>query len=62
MAFAANAVRLELFRHRAEIGWVLRGTAPGAGAMLYCAFLAVFCFAISYLAFKKIERTIVDEM
>jgi lipopolysaccharide transport system permease protein len=51
------AILVEDFREA-----VLRGAAPGAGAMLYCTFIAVFCFAISYLAFKKIERTIVDEM
>lgn len=51
------AILIEGFREA-----VLRGAAPGAGSMLYCACLAVFCFAISYLVFKKIEQTIVDEM
>jgi lipopolysaccharide transport system permease protein len=41
---------------------VVDGKIPFTGELLYCATLAVICFLISYLIFKKIEPTIVDDM
>ena len=41
---------------------VIGGGVALAGDMLYCAVIAVVCFLISYLVFKKIEPTIVDDM
>jgi lipopolysaccharide transport system permease protein len=41
---------------------VIGGGVPHAGDMVYCTGMAVVCFLISYLIFKKIEPTIVDDM
>jgi lipopolysaccharide transport system permease protein len=41
---------------------VVSGALPAAGDLLYCTLLAVICFVVSYLVFKKIEPTIVDEL
>jgi lipopolysaccharide transport system permease protein len=41
---------------------VVGGRIPLVGDLLYCAVMAVTCFVISYLIFKKIEPTIVDDM
>ncbi len=41
---------------------VIGGGVPLAGDMLYCTIIAVVCFLICYLVFKKIEPTIVDDM
>jgi len=41
---------------------VVSGTLPAVGDLLYCGLLAVICFSVSYLVFKKIEPTIVDEL
>jgi lipopolysaccharide transport system permease protein len=41
---------------------VVDGGVPLAGDLLYCAVVAVTCFVICYLIFKRIERTIVDDM
>jgi lipopolysaccharide transport system permease protein len=41
---------------------VVSGTIPLARDLLYCAVMAVICFLISYLIFKRIEPTIVDDI
>ena len=41
---------------------VVGGSAPPAGDLLYCAVIAAVAFLISFLIFKKIEPTIVDDM
>jgi ABC-type polysaccharide/polyol phosphate export permease len=41
---------------------VVSGSIPLARDLLYCAVMAVICFLISYLIFKRIEPTIVDDM
>jgi lipopolysaccharide transport system permease protein len=41
---------------------VVDGGVPLAGDLLYCAVVAVTCFVVCYLIFKRIERTIVDDM
>ena len=41
---------------------VIGGGVEFAGDMVYCTVTAVVCFLISYLIFKKIEPTIVDDM
>jgi len=41
---------------------VVGGRIPLVGDLLYCVVMAVTCFVISYLIFKKIEPTIVDDM
>jgi lipopolysaccharide transport system permease protein len=41
---------------------VVYGGIPPAGDLLYCAVVAVIFFVICYLIFKRIERTIVDDM
>lgn len=41
---------------------VVDGGVPLAGELLYCVVVAVACFVICYLIFKRIERTIVDNM
>jgi len=41
---------------------VIGGSVQFAGDMVYCTVTAVVCFLISYLIFKKIEPTIVDDM
>jgi len=41
---------------------VVGGSIPLVGDLLYCAVMAVTCFVISYLIFKQIEPTIVDDM
>jgi lipopolysaccharide transport system permease protein len=41
---------------------VLGGGAPLAADMVYCAATSIVLFLISYLVFKKIEPTIVDDM
>ena len=51
------AILVESFRDA-----VIGGGIPHAGDMLYCTVIAVVCFLISYLVFKKIEPTIVDDI
>ena len=41
---------------------VVSGRIPLVGDLLYCVAMAITCFVISYLIFKKIEPTIVDDM
>ena len=41
---------------------VVTGVIPPTGDLLYCIVVAVACLLISYLIFKKIEPTIVDDM
>jgi lipopolysaccharide transport system permease protein len=41
---------------------VVGGDIPSTGDLLYCIVVAVACLLISYLVFKKIEPTIVDDM
>jgi len=41
---------------------VVGGKIPLVGDLLYCAVMAVSFFVISYLIFKRIEPTIVDDM
>jgi lipopolysaccharide transport system permease protein len=41
---------------------VVSGSIPLARDLLYCAVIAAICFLISYLIFKRIEPTIVDDM
>jgi lipopolysaccharide transport system permease protein len=41
---------------------VVGGAVPPLGDLLYCTVVAVACLIISYLVFKKIEPTIVDDM
>jgi ABC-type polysaccharide/polyol phosphate export permease len=41
---------------------VVGGNFPPAGDLLYCAVIAGIAFLISFLIFKKIEPTIVDDM
>jgi ABC-type polysaccharide/polyol phosphate export permease len=41
---------------------VVGGDIPSIGDLLYCIVVAVACLLISYLIFKKIEPTIVDDM
>ena len=43
-------------------GAVVDGDVPLAGDLFYCAVVAVICFVICYMIFKRIERTIVDDM
>jgi lipopolysaccharide transport system permease protein len=51
------AILVESFR-----GALIDARIPRAGDMFYAAAVAVVCLAISYLVFKKIEPTIVDDM
>ncbi len=51
------AILVQSFREAA-----IDARIPQAGDMLYCTVIAVVCFLISYLVFKKIEPTIVDDM
>jgi len=41
---------------------VVGGRVPSAGDLLYCSAVALTSFLISYLIFKKIEPSIVDDM
>jgi lipopolysaccharide transport system permease protein len=51
------AILIQAFRES-----VVDGGIPLAGDLLYCAVVVVTCFVICYLIFKRIERTIVDNM
>jgi lipopolysaccharide transport system permease protein len=51
------AILIETFRDT-----VVGGRIPLVSDLLYCAVMAVTCFLISYLIFKRIEPTIVDDM
>jgi lipopolysaccharide transport system permease protein len=51
------AILIQSFRET-----IVGGRIPMAADLLYCAVLAVACFVISYLIFKWIEPTIVDDM
>ena len=51
------AILVESFRDA-----VIGGGIPHARDMLYCTVIGVVCFLISYLIFKKIEPTIVDDI
>jgi lipopolysaccharide transport system permease protein len=55
--FNPFAILVQSFREA-----VIGGGVPRAGDMVYCAVTAAVCFLISYLIFKKIEPTIVDDM
>jgi lipopolysaccharide transport system permease protein len=41
---------------------VLGGGGPLAGEMVYCTVTSIVLFLISYIVFKKIEPTIVDDL
>jgi len=41
---------------------VVGGRIPLVSDLLYCAVMAITCFLIFYLIFKRIEPTIVDDM
>jgi lipopolysaccharide transport system permease protein len=41
---------------------VISGRRPLVSDLLYCTVMAITCFLISYLIFKRIEPTIVDDM
>jgi lipopolysaccharide transport system permease protein len=51
------AILIDSFREA-----VVLGSVPSANDMLYCALVALVCFLISYVVFKKIEATIVDQI
>jgi len=51
------AILIQSFREA-----VVAGNVPPAGALLYCAVVAIICFLLAYLLFKRIEPTIVDDM
>jgi lipopolysaccharide transport system permease protein len=55
--FNPFAILVQSFREA-----IIGGGVPLAGDMVYCAVTAAVCFLISYLIFKKIEPTIVDDM
>jgi lipopolysaccharide transport system permease protein len=55
--FNPFAILVQSFREA-----VIGGGVPPAGDMVYCTVIAVVCFLTSYLIFKKIEPTIVDDM
>ena len=51
------AILIQSFREA-----VVGGNVPPVGDLLYCAVVAVTCFLVAYLIFKRIEPTIVDDM
>jgi lipopolysaccharide transport system permease protein len=51
------AILIQSFREA-----VVGGDVPSVGDLLYCAVVAVACFLLAYLIFKRIEPTIVDDM
>jgi len=51
------AVLVQSFREA-----IMAGGAPRAGDMLYSTVIALVVFLISYVVFKKIEPTIVDDL
>jgi lipopolysaccharide transport system permease protein len=55
--FNPFAILVQSFREA-----VIGGGVPPARDMVYCTVIAVVCFLTSYLIFKKIEPTIVDDM